>query len=370
MQPWIKNYRGFAFGIIVIAVLGFTVAAMLPFLPALLWATVLSVLTYPLYRRLANRFGRSKRLEQKTAASLASLSITIGTLVLICIPFALVALGLILQMGNFSANLNGPDFLTVDSALASVDHTLKPLAANLGLKDLSVADYVNAHRDELIPALRVPLQAFATQAGFTILTLIFALLTQFFMLRDGHRLLKPATELLPFAEARSRELFDRIGQTIHAVFVGTVLVAMIQGFVIGLTYYFVGFPNSILLGVISGILCIIPLLGAPVIYFPVAALLFFQGKTTEAFIVLGVGLLFVSQIDNLLKPFLIGGRVNLHPMAIFFAILGGVLLVGPIGVMAGPMVLTILLALQEVVRESLAEAREEPVAAIPADTGR
>lgn len=359
MQTWIKNYRAFAFGLVVILVLGLAGAAILPFIPALLWATVLSVLTYPLYSRANRRFEKVKLLKDGRSATAASLVVTLLTLFVICIPFVLIGVGLFIQVESVTAQLQGQGQgdLTFDSLLKQVDASIHPLLTNIGAKNFTVVGYVNDHRQDLITNISTPLRTLATQAGFTILTLVFALLTQFFMLRDGHKLLEPAKDLLPFTRDRSQELFDRIKETIHAVFVGTVLVAIVQGIVIGITYAAVGIPNSILLGVVSAVLCIIPLLGAPVIYVPVGGMLLLQGKTTEAIIVLGVGFVIVSQIDNVLKPFLIGGRVDLHPMAIFFAILGGVILIGPIGVMAGPMLLTVLLALQDVIRESLRDSR-------------
>jgi predicted PurR-regulated permease PerM len=138
------------------------------------------------------------------------------------------------------------------------------------------------------------------------------------------------------------------------------LVAIIQGTIMGITYALAGAPNALLLGVLSVILCIIPLLGAPVLYIPSGLIMLANGNTAGAFAVLGVGFLVVSQIDNLLKPFFIGGRANLHPMATFFSILGGVLLFGAVGVMAGPMLLTILIALQHIVRERVRLESGEP----------
>ena len=358
MQTWTQNYRAIVFGLLVVVALLLAGAAMLPFVPALLWAIVLSVLTRPLYNRLRHRLQRVPAFKNGRADTVASLALTLLTLVVICIPFALIAIGLVVQVENVSVQLQSKGEFSLDSILVQLDHSIRPIAANFGAPDFKLSTYVDQHRQEILAVLRAPIQTLATQAGFTVLTLVFALLTQFFILRDGHRLKAPATELLPFSAERSHQLFGRIAETIHAVFAGTVLVAAVHGLVIGITYAAVGLPNSVLLGVISGMLCIIPLLGAPVIYIPVGLLLFVQGRTTEAMIVLAVGFLIVSQIDNVIKPFLIGGRVDLHPMAIFFAILGGVVLVGPIGVMAGPMLLTVLLALQDVVRTSLQDWKE------------
>jgi predicted PurR-regulated permease PerM len=300
---------------------------------------------------LNRRLEKNRLLKDGRSDSVASLLVTLGTLFLICIPFLVIGVGLFLQLGGVSTQLDS-DAVTLESILARADEIVKPLAEKVGADTFKVSNYVQEHKAELLQGLRQPVQKFAGQAGFTLLTLIFALLTQFFMLRDAHRLVRPAVELSPLPEGRTREVLTKVVATVKAVFVGTVLVAIIQGAVIGITYGFVGVSNALLLGVVSAILCIIPLLGAPVIYIPVGLFLLSQGKTTEALIVLGVGFIIVSQIDNVIKPFLIGNQVNLHPMAIFFAILGGIIVFGPIGVMAGPMLLTILIALQDVVRQA------------------
>jgi predicted PurR-regulated permease PerM len=352
-----RGYSHLALGLLTLLFVGVGAAIVLPFLPAILWATVLSILTYPIYTRWRDRLNRSPRLKGDLAASGASLLVTLFTLLIIMIPFLMIGAGLFLQFSGVVRDLQGQ---SLEEILKQVDGAVKPFAAQFGVKEFSVATYVQDHREAILAQVRQPLTRFAGQAGFTVLTLVIALLTQFFMLRDSHRLQEPAVELVGIDRERTLGIFHRVAETVRAVFVGTVLVAMIQGAVIGAAYAFVGVPNALLLGVVSAVLCVIPLLGAPVVYIPVGLLLIAQGNMQGGLIILGVGFAIVSQIDNVLKPFFIGGRANLHPMAIFFSILGGVLLVGPIGVMAGPMALTVLLALQDVVRARYARQEEIP----------
>ncbi|MGV3619001.1 MAG: AI-2E family transporter [Fimbriimonas sp.] len=356
-----RSYSHLALGLLVLLFVGVGAAIVLPFLPALLWATVLSILTFPLYARWKRRLSRVPRLNGDLGASVASLIATLFTLVIILIPFLMIGGGLFLQFSGVVQEFSGR---SMEDILRQADGTIRPIADQLGAKGFSLAAYVQEHREQIVSGVRQPLTRFAGQAGFTILTLVIALLTQFFMLRDSHRLEEPAVELVGLPRERTLGILERVAETVRAVFVGTVLVAMIQGAIIGVAYAFVGVPNALLLGVLSAMLCIIPLLGAPVVYIPVGLALIAQGNMKGGLIILGVGFAIVSQIDNVLKPFFIGGRANLHPMAIFFSILGGVLLVGPIGVMAGPMALTILLALQDVVRERYAARTPEVVPAV------
>jgi predicted PurR-regulated permease PerM len=356
MDSFVDRYRSLAFGGLALLSLALGVALILPFLPALLWAVVLSVLMYPLYRRWERVLSSHERFRDGHGATIAGLGTTILTLVIICVPFLLIGIGLFVQLGGVAADLvaeGSGRVISLDAVLRQVDGALVPILQRLGAGEFSVAAYVGEHREELAQMLRAPAGRLAGQALFTLLTLIIALLTMFFMLRDGWRLREPALQLIPLPRDRSQSILERLAETIRAVFIGTVLVAILQGTVIGIAYAFAGVEHALLLGVVSVVLCIVPLVGAPVLYVPVGVTLFLQGNPQGALIVLLTGLIVVSNIDNLLKPFLIGGRVNLHPMAIFFSILGGVLLIGPIGVMAGPMLLTFVLAIQDVVRERI-----------------
>jgi predicted PurR-regulated permease PerM len=373
MEPFVDRYRGLAFGAILILSLVVGVSLILPFVPALLWAVVLSVLTFPLYRRMEKGLSRYERFQAGHGATIASLFTTLFTLVLICVPFVIIGLGLFVQIGGVTADLAAADpdgqGLTIETFLRQADQVLGPFLQSFGAGRFSIADYVAEHREQIAEILRAPVGRFAGQALFTLLTLVIALLTMFFMLRDGHRLREPALDLIPLPRDGSEAILARISETIRAVFIGTILVAILQGTIIGVAYEIAGVENALLLGVASVILCIVPLLGAPVLYVPVSIALFVQGNLQGALIVLLTGIVIVSNIDNFLKPFFISERVNLHPMGIFFSILGGVLMIGPIGVMAGPMLLTFVLAMQDIVRERLKlEAQVDGgLPAVPAD---
>ncbi|HMS57129.1 MAG TPA: AI-2E family transporter, partial [Fimbriimonadaceae bacterium] len=132
-----------------------------------------------------------------------------------------------------------------------------------------------------------------------------------------------------------------------AALVGIVLVSIIQGTLAGIIYAIAGVPNSLMWGVATIIACMIPMVGGPIVYAPIGLLLLTQGKTWQGLLVLGVGFGLISQIDNLLRPFFIGAKTNLHPMAIFFSLLGGVLVWGPLGLFLGPMLLTVVLCVFE-----------------------
>lgn len=349
-ELFVQRYRLIAFWILAGAVFAACTAILLPFVPALLWAVVLSVLMYPFYSRWQARFAKTRLLGGERSGTAASFLTVIATIVIVVGPLSLIGVGLFAQVGGLTKTLAGetgkPSF---EAALDQLDLAVQPFVDQVGGK-FSIKEYVLSHKEEIGANLRAPLSKFAAQAAFTILTVVISLLSMFFMLRDGERLRQPFLDIVPLPPDRTNDILFRVGQTIHAVFVGTVLVALLQGFIMGVGLMIAQVPNSLLLGVLTAILGLIPLMGPPVLFIPIGVILLSQGKVNEGIAILVLGFGVVSQIDNFLRPFLIGGRVNLHPLGIFFSILGCVLWIGPIGIMAGPMLLTILLALIEAVR--------------------
>lgn len=363
MENFAERYRGAAFLALLMGMLVLGVLIILPFLPALLWATVLSILMYPLYRRTTRWFKRRPIFYKAADGWGSALTATI-TLLIICVPFALIGVGLYSQIGHISRQLatttSTGEAQGVQSLLQHIDAVLKPVTAPFGTEDLSLAAYARENSGEILQMLRQPVGHAASRILFTGVSLVISLITMFFMLRDGHKLKGPAFELIPLPEERTASILKHIGETVYAVFIGTVLVAMLQGTLLGAGFAVAHVPNAFLFGVIAVFLCTIPLVGATLVYVPAAILMLAEGNVSGAVIIVVVGLL-VTKIDYFLRPLLIGGRTNLHPIGIFFGILGGVVLFGPVGLVAGPMVLAVLLALQDVVRERVRNTANDPI---------
>lgn len=347
-----ERYRQITFGVVVALTLYVAGTLLAPFLPALLWAAVIAVLVGPIHRRFR------KKLNPNWAAT----ATTLLTIALIGVPLALVGTVLTLQITASAHQLtlaNGNSDLSIAQVFAEIDKHVKPIASQLGAPDFSLEAWVETNREGLVKGIGAFASGAAKTTGQGIFTLVVAFLTLFFMLRDGHKLREPALELIPLPRDRAEALLERMEATIHAVFVGIVLVALIQGGLAGIAYWVTGVPSPLVWWVATTVLCAIPLLGSPIIYLPLSLLLLAQGQYWQGFGLAAFGFLVVSQADNILRPFIIGARVDLHPMAIFFSLLGGIFAMGPVGIMMGPVVLTILLAIQDIIRERLRNAEGE-----------
>ena len=315
-----------------LAVCGVAAILTWPFLPALLWASVLSILTFPLqvwFRQKLSRFPAALR------DNLAPTLTVLTTVLVFALPALVVTIVVMSQMDRWAEQDS------LHSVVVSLQSTFKSIGSG------QLAAYVEQNREELIRSARTLVLRTGAGIGQAGLQVVFALLTQFFMLRDGERLREPFLRLAPLERSMGERLLARVTQTTRAVFVGTVIVAIVQGTLTGAILGLAGVPYAALLGALATLCAIVPLVGAPFVYVPAGIWLIVDGRLPAALWVLGGGFLIVSQIDNVIKPFLIGNRTGLHPIAVFFAILGGLVAFGPIGVMAGPMVLSIVLVLLE-----------------------
>ena len=344
-----ERYLRYGFYVLLVFIIGLCCFLVSPFLNAILGSAVIAVLTYPLYSSLRKRF----------SDSVSALITVLTSFVCVAIPIGLIASLVFLQFSTVAADFKNAESQTkqaisIESVANQLDDQFAPQLKQFGIK-LSAAEYVadENNRKQLVERVTGPITRTATSTLVGAVLGIIAFLTLFFMLRDGHKLRAPAIELLPLPEDRSMRLLERIQATIHAVFMGVIIVALIQGIMATITYAIVGVEPWLLWGFVTMILCAIPLLGAPVVYVPWALILLSQGKYWQAITLLVVGFVLISNIDNILRPKYIGDRVGLHYIGIFFSLLGGVLAFGPVGLMVGPVLLATSLELIAYIRDEM-----------------
>jgi len=320
---------------------GLVIITIGPLISGLIWAAILSVLMYPIYIKFRKKFG-------ETMSSLLSV---ISTIVFIALPLTLVGLMSYAQYNRISNQIVGdnPDHnkkISLELLAVKADEFIMPLAEQLG-SDFTLTKWLRDNDEKVRSSITTPLTKGAGTALQGIVIGIVSLLTMFFMLKDGHKLRKPFVAIMPLDQDLTNAILDRCRVTIHAVLVGVLFVALIQGSIATLAYLFLGVDGWLLWGVATMILCAVPLLGAPIVYVPVAIALAAQGKTASAIILLIIGFGIISNVDNLLRPKYIAKQARMQYITIFFALLGGVLSLGPIGLFIGPITLAIVLSILE-----------------------
>ena len=181
------------------------------------------------------------------------------------------------------------------------------------------------------------------------------IISLYFFLLDGPAMLKSLKDLSPINDNHEQELIDEFGKVSRAVVVATLLAALVQGLLGGIGYYFAGLDSVFLLTVLTCCLALVPFLGAAAVWVPCALWLYFIDNNTAAAIGLAAyGLIVVSMSDNLIKPLVLHGQSNLHPLFALLSILGGVAALGPIGILIGPMVVAFLQTLLKILQRELA----------------
>lgn len=340
----LRRYRRPATVVLIGGIMLLAAYVFYPFLSAIFWAATFSVLMYPVYRWMR------KRLSENVSAAFS----VIATLGLIVLPICVFGFVIYAQLASAVKDLDlasaGDTQVTSAQVLQKVDETLHPVLENVGI-DFHFKPWFEDNRQQIVRSLSGPLTRFAVTAGTTLLNFAVALVTMFFMLRDGHKLLKPVRDLSPLRQDETQGILDRIAATIRAVFVGVVLVSMVQGALCGVAYAFLGVPSPILWGIVTIVICMVPLLGAPFGYIPISLYLIFDGRWVNGVILLGIGLGIISNVDNFLRPMVMGNKTQLPYIAIFFGLLGGAFAFGAVGIVVGPVIIAIALSAIQIWRD-------------------
>jgi len=180
--------------------------------------------------------------------------------------------------------------------------------------------------------------------------------TMFFLLRDGHELLERIKYYLPLNESDQRRLFDRFVSVTRASLKGSLIIAVIQGTLAGLAFYVAGINQAVFWGAIMAMLSLLPLIGSPIIWVPAVIILALSGNYAQAIGLFLFCSIIVGQIDNVLRPILVGRDTSMHELFIFFGTLGGIGMFGLPGFIIGPVVAALFVTVWDIYGETFNES--------------
>jgi predicted PurR-regulated permease PerM len=178
--------------------------------------------------------------------------------------------------------------------------------------------------------------------------LAVTLFVLFFLYRDSGQAAAALRKLLPLSNKETDRMFDRVGSTIAATVNGSLTVALVQATLAGIVYVILGVPGAVLWGAVTFLAALVPVFGTFLVWSPIALYLLLTGSIIKAIVLIAWGALIVGSVDNVLYPYLVGDKLRLHTVPIFFSVLGGLALFGPAGIILGPMALAITIALIDV----------------------
>jgi predicted PurR-regulated permease PerM len=335
--------------VFVILVLAFRVFE--PFLLVVAVAGCIALLMAPVQRHLARAMGGR--------SGVASLLLVAGTTVVILVPVGLSTLVLGQRALGFFAWL-GPRLTPLELERLwreTLPQRFPALEIWTSRLEGQLAPVVSGALNQAVAAATTALQK--TVAGFAIAAfdLGLFLLVLFFLLRDGARLRAALRPVSPFNEAQEGIIFDHLGRTVKGALQSLLVVPLAQGLMAIPAFLFFGVPDPLTWAVAVVLAAMVPLLGSPLGWVPAVVYLSQTGAPTWQWAgMLVYGTVVISGIDNLVKPLLLQGSAQIHPLLGFLSIVGGLLAFGVFGFLVGPVVLSLLLSALRIYRLDILRA--------------
>ena len=323
-----ERFADLLFYAVVILVAYLAMRVVWPFLAPLAWAVILAMTLRPVYLRLCIRLrnGNAALVTTLLAAVLIiAPAVFLGAVVVEQVPVAL----------NYLKGLSTttPEQLTRAWAAvrARVPVTLPPDPMSF------ITDGLQQAAAFLVPQAGSLLADLISIVG-SLLVMLFAL---FFLLRDGKSYAEVVRRLLPFSEHESDRLIAETSDLVVASVGAGLIVAAVQGLIGGMTFWLLGITAPAVWGVAIAICSLLPVIGATIVWVPVAIWLFFSGQVSTALILTVICAVVLGSADNVLRPILLSGRTSASGLVVFIGLLGGVSALGFVGLVLGPIVLVI-----------------------------
>lgn len=315
-----------------------------PFLGAITWALTLAILFSPLHVRI------EKLVKHPNIAALLSTAIVI---VVVIVPAVFVVERLITEAASGIQSLQA----RVESGALQNLLDDYPILAPLG-------NWIDQQFD--LPSMMASIATWLSNIGATFvkgsllqaLEVLITFYLLFYFLRDRLAAKTMIEAWLPLTPTETEHVLRRVAQTVHATVYGTLAVAAVQGILGGLMFWALGLPTPLLWGLVMGLLSIVPVLGAFVVWIPAAILLVLDGSWARALILAAWGGIVVGGIDNVLRPMFVGNRLRLHTIPAFISIVGGLVLFGAPGFILGPLTATMTMLLLEMWRRREASSQK------------
>jgi len=318
-----------------------------PFLASIIWAILLAMTFYPTFIKL-QRFLKNRKV-------LSALLMTLLVILMIVLPFALLMVSLASEVVDVYHRV---EEMIRTGQLQTYWEKIKEIPILKWILS-RLSQYIDFPQLDPLPLLLKNLKqisAFIFNQTTTLLKgfstfvagFFFTLLALYYLFKDGSRLFLRLKEIVPLPLKEKDLLIHRFKDMIYATIYGGILIAIIQGILGGLSFWALGISSPVFWGTAMAFLSFIPIGGTALVWVPASLFLLIQGALLKGFILLGFGVLVISMVDNFLRPFFISTKTKIHPLLLFFAVLGGIEAFGLIGLVAGPLIATLFLTLTEI----------------------
>jgi predicted PurR-regulated permease PerM len=314
----------------------------LPFLTPVIIAMLLGVIFYPLFKKVAKLVNGNEAF----AALIMCFLITL----LVVVPFGVFVGLLSSEAFNFYVDTRSRIESGYYQELIEDNAAVLQLIQDYGDRFNVELDF-EAQRDNVLNAAQNLGLIIYERAGgfvgdiaqglFNFVTILFLL---YYFFKDHKKITSTLLRLSPLPDKIEIDLIRRVADVGKAVFFGNMVTALVQGILGGIGFFAAGFSNSLFWATLVGVSSLIPSVGVFLVTIPASLIFFIQGEWVVGSIFLAYNVIIVGSVDNILKPKLIESKINLHPILVFVGVLGGLLVFGPMGVIYGPLIVTLFVA--------------------------
>ncbi len=327
-----KNFF-YAFLVLVSVIAGII---LWPFLSVIVIGASLAVVFHPVY----------VLVEEKITHGIPWLSALLTTLlflVLLGVPFFFIGSSVFRQSQEMYSSItsNGGPSPYIAHISQSISEVLpNGISVDVAKKIDDIASFLSGSASKIF-----------TSTISTLFSFLLVLLSLFYFLKDGKQWRDMLIDLSPLPDEYDEKILYKLSRAVNGVMKGYLLIALVQGLLMGIGLWIFGVPNPALWGVFAGVASMVPSIGTALVAVPAILYLLVTGDSTGAVGFTAWALILVGTIDNFLNPIVVAKNIDLHPLIILFAVLGGISLMGAVGILIGPLVVSLLYTLLTIYRE-------------------
>lgn len=309
-----------------------------PFLPYVFLGAILTIAVYPFFLWFCKKFNNKR---------LGSMIAIILILLIIIIPSLIIVSALTKQTIGFINSFDQSYFDKVNTYAVSL----------LGPK----AD-LREHFNEFITEIKDIAIKSAVSIANSVAEIVLGLFVMFFVMYygfiEGAGWLSSLKEFIPFTRERKEKLVRRIKDVTQGVLYGQIFVALLQGAFGGLGFFFVGISNPVFWGFIMAILAFIPFVGTGLVWVPAGIIEIINHNVLGGIFIFAFGFIMIAGIDNFLKPRIISGKANIHPIVALIGVLGGLKVFGLFGMIIGPVIAALFITVSGFFYEDYVKSKQ------------
>lgn len=318
-----------------ILLLGLVLIAFIlrPYLGALVLGGVFAVIFRPVYHRLMRFVGGRP--------GIAALVTTALVLILVFAPLILFGIQIFREARDVYSHLTADGTALPGNVTSIIEDTIQPFFPTFSFE-------LEIYTRQALSWLIQHLGSIFSSAAQLLLILFLSLLTLYYFLRDGHRLRRSLIYYSPLLDQYDKEIFGRLHAAVNSIIKGSLVIAILQGIITSIGFAIFGVPHAALWGSVTVVAALVPNVGTALVLVPAVLFLFLSQHPVAAIGLSIWGATAVGLLDNLLGPKLIGSSMRIHPLLILLSVLGSIQLFGAIGLVLGPLIVSLFFALLEI----------------------